>query len=338
MILLLTQFAIGFSLISAAILLLAYLFSIKDMRKTLMSRVACTLLLLALAGLQLQHWQFIASGADLFASQIYVFLLIGVPPAFYFFSREILLPDTVTTLSDVVHLLPLSLAFVMPTSLVVPVALTIGAGYSIWLVRIVYGMRRHVRRFRFELFFFGFFALLAVLILILAITSAQLDPAIFFYAYAITTAVAFILVVSALIGFPELLSDISAAAELTYSTSTLNNVDVDEKLRELDRLMAVEKIFQNENLNLGLLADALELGPHQLSELINTRFDLGFSRYIREQRIAEAMKQLRKDKAASVLSISMATGFRSQSNFYTAFREVTGQSPGEFRKNLNSGS
>lgn len=333
MILLLTQFAIGFSLISAAILLLAYLFSIKDMRKTVMSRVACTLLLLALAGLQLQHWQFLVSGADLFASQTYVLLLIGVPPAFYFFSREILLPETVTSLSDAVHLLPLSLALVMPASLVIPVALTIGAGYSIWLVRIVYGMRRQVRRFRFELFFFGFFALLAVLILILAVTSAQLDPAIFYYAYANTTAVAFILVVSALIGFPELLSDISAAAELTYSSSTLNNVDVDEKLRELDQLMAVEKIFQNENLNLGLLADALELGPHQLSELINTRFGHGFSRYVREQRIAEAMRQLREDKAASVLSISMATGFRSQSNFYTAFREVTGQSPGAFRKN-----
>lgn len=332
MILLLTQFAIGFSLISAAILLLAYLFSIKDMRKTVMSRVACTLLLLALAGLQLQHWQFLVSGTDLFASQTYVFLLIGVPPTFYFFSREILLPETVTTLSDAVHLLPLSLAFVMPTNLVVPVALTIGAGYSIWLVRIVYGMRRQVRRFRFELFFFGFFALLAVLILILAVTSAQLAPAIFYYAYANTTAVAFILVVSALIGFPELLSDISAAAELTYSSSTLNNVDVDQKLRELDRLMAVEKIFQNENLNLGLLADALELGPHQLSELINTRFGHGFSRYVREQRIAEAMRQLHEDKAASVLSISMATGFRSQSNFYTAFREVTGQSPGAFRK------
>jgi AraC-like DNA-binding protein len=34
----------------------------------------------------------------------------------------------------------------------------------------------------------------------------------------------------------------------------------------------------------------------------------------------------------SILSISMDTGFRSQSAFYAAFKEVTGQSPGEFRE------
>lgn len=333
MILLITQFAIGFSIISAIILLVAYIFFIRDMRKTAMSLAACACLLAALSGLQLLHWQFIHAGADLFGSRVYVLLLIGVPPAFYFFSRELLLPETRTRLSDIVHLLPLSLAFVMPANLVIPVALTIGAGYSIWLVRIVFGMRRQVRRFRFELFFFGFFALFAILVLILAIAGDRLEPAVFYYAYANTTAIALILVLSALIGFPELLSDISAAAELTYATSTLNNVDVDEKLRELDRLMADEKLFQNENLNLSLLAKALELGPHQVSEIINTRFGYGVSRYIREQRVAEAMQQLGEDQSSSILSISLMTGFKSQSNFYTAFREVTGQSPGSYRKN-----
>lgn len=335
MILLLTQFAIGFSIVSSLILLVAYLFFIKDMRKTATSLVACTLLLATLVGLQFLHWQFISTGVDLFSSQAYVFLLIGAPPMFYFFSREILLPDTRTTLSDVVHLLPLSLAFIMPGNLVIPVALAIGSGYSIWLVRIVFGIRRHVRRFRFELFFFGFFALFAVLILVLAIASSRLESAVFFYAYANTTAVALILIISALIGFPELLSDISAAAEMTYSTSTLNNVDVDAKIRELETLMSNEKVYQNENLNLNLLAKAVELTPHQLSELINTHFGYGFSRYIREQRVAEAMRQLREDQSASILAISLATGFRSQSNFYTAFRDVTGMSPGAFRKNSN---
>ena len=332
MILLLTQFGIGFSIVSAAILLCAYLFFIRDMRKTPMSLVACSCLLVALSGLQLLHWQFLESGTDLFASQLYVFLLIGTPPTFYFFSREILLPDTQTRFSDIIHLLPLSLAFVMPGSLVVPVALAIGAAYSVWFVRIVFGMRRHVRRFKFELFFFGFFALFAILISILAVASPYMDSAVFYIAYANTTAVALLLIMSALIGFPELLSDISAAAELAYSSSTLNSVNVEAKLRELDQLMIEDKIFQNENLNLNLLASTVELSPHQLSELINTRFGYGFSRYIREQRIAEARKQLLEDQTSSILSISLMTGFKSQSNFYTAFREITGQSPGSFRK------
>ena len=195
MILVVTELLIGFSIFSAAILLIAYLFFIRDMRKSVASQVACAGLLLALSGLQLWHWHHIQSGFDLFESRFYVFLLLITPPTFYFFSREILLPETKMRFSDVAHLLPLSLAAVMPAQLVTPVALMIGAGYSIWLVYIVYGLRRHVRRYKFELFFFGFFALLAILILVLAFASNYLPTSVFYIAYANVTGLAFILVV-----------------------------------------------------------------------------------------------------------------------------------------------
>ena len=327
----LTKFSIGYSVVAAAILLVAYVFFIKGMRKTPMSILACACLLASLSGLQLFHWQFLATGLELFQSLPYVVLLLITPPMFYFFSREILLPESKTGLVDAVHLLPTSLAFVMPSGFVVPIALSIGVAYSVWLVRVVFGLRRQVRRFKFEVFFFGFFALVAILVLILAAASNVLSPSVFYIAYANMTGLAFVLIVMALISFPELLDDISAAAELAYSTSTLKNVAVDEKLEELDRLMREDKIFENENLNLNLLAGALDLKPHQLSELINTQFGFGFSRYLREQRVAAAKNILREDQSSSILSISLMTGFKSQSNFYTAFREVTGQSPGAYR-------
>ena len=87
-----------------------------------------------------------------------------------------------------------------------------------------------------------------------------------------------------------------------------------------------------------MLAQALELSAHQMSELINSHFGIGFSRYIREQRVREAKALLRSDHRSSVLSISMMTGFRSQSNFYAAFREITGESPGSYRKRSESAS
>ena len=96
--------------------------------------------------------------------------------------------------------------------------------------------------------------------------------------------------------------------------------------------MSAEKLYQNEDLNLKMLAEAVGLSGHQLSELINTHFDMGFSRYVRERRVAEAKRLLREDKEASILSISMATGFRSQSNFYAAFRDIAGMSPGQYRE------
>ena len=182
------------------------------------------------------------------------------------------------------------------------------------------------------MFFFSLFAVLAVLILVLGLSIPYMDPAVFYISYANFIAIALLLVVGALIAFPDLLGEIADAAQLAYASSTLKGVDVAARLQRLDGLMAVEKIYQNENLNLALLAEALELTSHQLSELINTQYGVGFSRYIREQRVAEAQRLLREDTTSSILSISMMTGFRSQSNFYAAFREITGESPGSYRK------
>jgi AraC-like DNA-binding protein len=88
-----------------------------------------------------------------------------------------------------------------------------------------------------------------------------------------------------------------------------------------------------ENLSLETLAEAVQLSPHQLSELINTEFQQGFSRYIRQHRIDEAKRLLLAEPTASVLSIGLSVGFNSQSNFYAAFREFVGMPPAQYRKN-----
>lgn len=329
-----TLLVIGFSVISAAILLVAYTCFLKEMQKTTLGLIACAALLFALSGLQLLHLRHLQTGVDLFGLPAYIVLLLATPPMFYFFSKELLLPDADRSIIQIVHFLPILLSFFLPAKVIAPVAFAVGAGYSIWFARFVFGMRQHVRRFKFEMFFFGFFAVLAVLVLVLAVLLPFVDSSVFYIAYANFTGIALILIVAALIIFPELLNDISDSAKLAYAMSTLNDVDIDLKLKRLDQLMNEEKIFQNEDLNLALLAEAIDLSGHQLSELVNTRFGVGFSRYIREQRVAEAIRLLRADRTSSVLSISLSTGFRSQSNFYSAFREITGESPGAYRVNI----
>ena len=307
---LVTTLNIGFSVIAAAVLLAAYLFFLDDMEKTALGRLSCAVLLGALAGMQIEHLRFIHTGAELFDSMPYYQLVLSTPVSFYFFSKEVLLPDNRKSAWSLIHLVPLALSFFLPARIVAPFAFAIGAGYALWFTRFVYGMRRQKNRFRFEMFFFGLFAVMAVMVLVLGFSIPWMDPAIFYYSYANSIGLALMLVVAA----------------------TLGGVDVDAKLRELERLMLDEKVFQNENLNLGTLAEMLELSSHQLSELINSRFGIGFSRYIREQRVSEAKRLLASDDRSSVLSISLMTGFRSQSNFYAAFREITGEAPGTWRR------
>ena len=86
----------------------------------------------------------------------YVVPLLTTPPIFYFFSRELLLPDSEWSMWQSLHAMPVALGFFLPADIVVPVAFAFGAGYSIWFARVVYGMRRHIGRFHFELFFYPF--------------------------------------------------------------------------------------------------------------------------------------------------------------------------------------
>jgi AraC-like DNA-binding protein len=323
---------IGFTVVGLAILLTAYLCFLPGVRKTGLGMAACAVLCLALAGLQLHHLRHFASGIEPLTMWHYVLFLFLTPAAFYFFSRDILLPEVPLSISGVLHAAPPVLGLLLPTHLVAAAAFTIGAGYSLWLARVVYGMRRHVRRFRFEMFFFGLFAAIATLVLAVVVAMPWTGSESFYLVYAITIGLGVALVNAALLVFPELLQDLSEAAKLAYANSTLKGVDVNARLSDLERVMVGDKLYRNENLTLSMLAEATGLSAHQLSELVNTRFGVGFSRYVRELRVAEARRILIEDRRSSVLSIGMMCGFGSQSTFYAAFRETTGVSPAAFRK------
>ena len=134
-----------------------------------------------------------------------------------------------------------------------------------------------------------------------------------------------------LLANPNAIENLAEAVKLSYANTTLGNVAVSAKLEQLTQLMEQKQLYQDENLSLAMLAQELGLSSHQLSELINTHFEMNFSRYIRKQRVEAAKRILTRDAQASILSISMEVGFKSQSNFYAAFKEVTGMSPGQFR-------
>ena len=158
------------------------------------------------------------------------------------------------------------------------------------------------------------------------------NAAVFYLLYANSISLSFALIVMVLLSFPDLLTELAAVARLSYATSTLKGLKVEAVIQKLDKLMRSNKLFQNENLNLSMVASALNITSHRLSELINVHDGMGFSRYIRELRVREAKTLLARDQRSSILSISMEIGFKSQSNFYAAFKEITGQSPGDFRK------
>jgi AraC-like DNA-binding protein len=325
---------IGFSVFSALNLTLTH-FTGSDYRDQPLSRWAGIVLLLSLAGLQLGHYAFLSHGTEFIHGPYYSLLLFTVAPAFYLFSAPLLKAQAETRPLQWGHLLPLLAAPFLPYHRALPLSFLIGAGYLLWLAMSIYALRAQRERFRLELGVLAAIFLIAVGVLVLGLIIPALSERLFFTLYAIAIGLAFVLTSIGLAYSPQIATEVAEAARETYAVSTLANVDCGAVLARLKALMEEDKLYQEAELDLATLAGRLGLSSHQLSELINARLGKGFSRYVREYRVEAAKVMLLGEPSASVLSVGLSVGFTSQSNFYEAFREITGMTPGLFRK-LNS--
>jgi AraC-like DNA-binding protein len=322
----------GFSIVTAALLLFTYIWLIDFPNKSLYSILTCLVLLSALACIQAFQLFFFMGGTEPLEIPLYRLALFVVPPTFYLFGRWVLLPTERLRPAMVLHLFPITLLFVARLEIALPILFMFGAGYSLWLGNLVYGLKAQRKQFRFEFFYFGLMSATAVIVLILGFSIPYIDHAYFYHFYCHAIGIAFAVIVVGMIAKPDLIIDMTEAARVRYGASTLRDVDTDTLVKKLETLMIESKLYQNEALSLRTVADEMGLTTHQLSELVNTRLGVGFSRYVRERRVAAAKEILIAAPSQSILSISMDTGFKSQSSFYAAFKEVTGLSPGDYRK------
>lgn len=327
-------FGIGFSLLSAVILVLAHLLSsvyvgIKR------ARIFGILLMLNLCVLQLLHYQSLSNGVTLWASSLYVSNLFCTAPLFYFFCRAVLFSSMPEPLWKFVLVLPVLVAVIFPGEKMFFASFFIGTCYFAVLAYELIGLRSQRKRFYVEMVSLVMIFIIASMTLVLGVLMPLISHDTFVAGYAILVGLSFMPAMFVVIRYPDIVS--IAEEAMAYASSTLSSVNVDRKIEDLNRLMLVERFYMDENLSLTSLAQQLGLTSHQTSELLNQKLGIGFSRYIRQLRVGEAKRQLAEDPQASVLSIGLNVGFTSQSSFYTAFKEEEGISPGQFRKQPANG-
>lgn len=326
----------GFSAIGAVLLLLAYAVLISAPAKSIYSVGSCVALVAALTAIQLGHLPYFLGGAEPLDRAYYRLGLFVAPAAFYLFGRWAILPNEQFRPAQLVHLLPIPVLLLLRLEIALPLLFLSGAGYSLWLGRLVYGLRGQRKQYHFEMLYFTVMSVLAVIVLGFGLSIPYIEHAYFYYFYNYAVGLGLAIMLVALVANPDLIGDLTEAAQVKYGASTLRDVDMDGCLKKLDQLMTDKKVYQNDELSLASLAEAVGITSHQLSELVNTRLGIGFSRYVRECRVKAAKALLISAPSQSILSISMDTGFRSQSAFYAAFKEATGQSPGDFRRSQNA--
>lgn len=324
---------IGFSVFSALLLALTH-FRESNYAGQAEARAYGLILLIALTGLQLAHWGWLYLDLAWVATAPYRVLLFSVAPVFLRFSRPLLNGGGSSGFrpQDAVHGLPIVAAPWFPAQIALPLAFIVGAGYLVVLARDVYRLREQREQFAREmLLLFALFAI-AIGVAALGVVESYLPGKFFFILYSIAIGSAFLIVQTALGLRPRLSVEVADTAKAAYANSTLTRVDCQAVLAQLRRLMDEERVYEETDLNLAGLAGRLGLTGHQLSELLNNHVGKGFSRFLREQRIAAAKAMLKAEPSASVLSVGLSVGFSAQSNFYEAFREIEGMTPGQYRK------
>ncbi len=326
----LVTLSVGFSVVAAALLLCIYVWLYRVWNKPWRSIAAATVLLLSFVALQTMHWHWFAEPAELYASKWYSFLVILTAPAFYLFVRDYIHAQPEKLHFMPLHVIPLVVNLFLPNRWSIPASFILGtvyAGVCVYQIVLLQGRRK---RFKIEIIAISCFLLLAVIVGVLA-ALVSVNPYWFITGYTFLIGLSFLAVVALLLLVPETAQNISEAAENRYARSTLTQVDRAGAVSRLEILMQEEGLYRNEGLSLADVAEQLGLTAHQLSELINAEYGHGFSQYIREHRINHAKLQLLAEPKASVLSVGLASGFTSQSSFYTAFGQLVGESPGKYR-------
>ena len=324
---------IGFSVVSAMLLTVTH-FRTANYSEQPVARSMGLLLVTALAGLQIAHWGWLYLDHPWIDTAQYRMLLFTVAPAFWAFSQPLLKAQAFSgfDLRTLIHALPIAIAPWLVGGIALSLAFVVGAGYLIALARDIHRLRMQRDEYAREIALLGTIFAIAVGVALLGIIQTQLPGKLFFILYAIAIGLAFLLVQVAFGLRPQLSVEVTETAKAAYENSTLTRVDCPAMLDRLAALMDGERIYENLDLSLAGLAERLGLTPHQLSELVNVHIGKNFSRYLREIRVAAAGRMLCSEPSASVLSIGLSVGFSAQSNFYEAFREIEGMTPGQYRK------
>jgi putative ABC transport system permease protein len=104
----------------------------------------------------------------------------------------------------------------------------------------------------------------------------------------------------------------------------------------LKQMMKTGLYHQDPELTLTTLANKLDLSTHELSRIINSGLKKSFPDFINAYRVAEVIRKM-QDQAYDRLNlagIAYDSGFNSKSTFHRIFKDMTGQSPADYKNSL----
>jgi len=125
--------------------------------------------------------------------------------------------------------------------------------------------------------------------------------------------------------------EVARRSSPAYARARLSEDDAAALEARIRAAMTEQRLYQRPGLTLAELADKVAATPHELSQVLSTRFERNFYAFINEHRI-EHVKAGLAATDRSVLDLAFEAGFQSKSTFNSAFRKATGTTPSDFRQ------
>lgn len=129
----------------------------------------------------------------------------------------------------------------------------------------------------------------------------------------------------------------TVSQEENHEEDKATTAETDELMFKIAAVLREDKLFANSNLTIQDLATAIGSNRTYVSQCINRRTGLSFSQYVARYRVEHAQQILRDsgygtDKEA-IMDAMTSSGFSSDQTFYRVFKEITGETPLQYRHN-----
>ena len=118
------------------------------------------------------------------------------------------------------------------------------------------------------------------------------------------------------------------------AASSISSQLADKVIGSLLKAMGDDKIFLNPSLNLAVLSEHTGITPRIISAVLNQHLQKSFNEFVNGYRVSEFKERILNPDMnnLTIAGIAFECGFNSQATFQRTFKELTGQSPSEFRK------
>jgi AraC-like DNA-binding protein len=123
-----------------------------------------------------------------------------------------------------------------------------------------------------------------------------------------------------------------------YKKSALTDHMQEELLDKILLLMEDSSIICDSKFSVDKLAELAQSNQYYVSQVINSALKMNFRSFLNSYRIREAQRLFSAPDAAkyTIESVSLRVGFKSQSAFRDAFKEITGVNPNFYFKSILS--